>query len=343
MANLENKQIVLKNYIKGFPDISDFDFKQTNLPEITTGQVLLKTIYISLDPYMRGMMSGLRSYTDPVKIGFPIPAGAIGEVIESKSEKFNIGDIVVGYGGWQSFWLENEEKLTKIEASSIPLTYYLGILGMPGHTAYSGIIGLSDIKHNETLIVSAATGGVGSVVGQIAKIHGAKVIGITSSEEKCKYALNELGFDFCYNRNNDLKKNLLKHSSEGIDINFENVGGDIFWDVLENMNLHGRVILCGFISQYNQIFKPEVKDKSINLFSNLVIKRLKIYGLLVNDWKHIYKQFHKDTIEWIKQGKLKYKVDTIYGIENAVTAFQGLLNGKNFGKLVVQINKDPTL
>ena len=343
MVDIKNKQIILKNYIKGFPEISDFSFKESIVSDIQTGQVLLKTIYISLDPYMRGMMSGLRSYTDPVKIGAPIPAATIGEVILSKSEKFNTGDFVVGYGGWQSFWVDNEDKLRIITSSSIPLSYYLGILGMPGHTAYSGVIGLSGIRPNETLIVSVATGGVGSVVGQIAKIHGANVIGIASSKEKCDYAINELGFNFCFNRNTDLKENLLKYCTEGIDIYFENVGGQIFWDVLESMNLHGRVILCGFISQYNQLIKPEVKDKSVNLFRNLVVKRLKIYGLLVNDWKHLYEQFHKDCLNWIQQGKLKYKVDTVKGIENTVNAFQGLLAGKNFGKLVVQVNDDPTL
>lgn len=344
MINLKNRSIALKNYIKGMPEASDFDFLEKELPTLKDNQVLLKTIYISLDPYMRGLMSGHKSYRDPAEIGVPIPAGTIGQVLDSKSDSFKKGDFALGNGGWQTHWCEQENKLRKIDSNLAPLTYYLGVLGMPGHTAYSGIVGLSELKPGETLIVSAATGAVGSIVGQIAKIKGAKVFGIAGSKEKCKYAIEDLGFDDCFNHKENIKEDLKKYCAEGIDINFENVGGEIFWDIFKHMNFHGRIILCGFISQYNQINKPSnTSDKSLNLLSSLVIKRLKINGLLVYDWKHNYSQFQEEVIGWLKQGRIKYKVDVVNGFENTIKEFQGLLRGKNFGKLIIRVDEDPTL
>lgn len=343
MKKIKNHQIVLKNYIKGFPENSDFKYLVTDLPDISNSEVLIKTIYISLDPYMRGLMSGIKSYVDPVDLGIPINAGTVGEVIFSKSDSFTKGDFVIGNGGWQTYWIDSEKKLNKINSNSFPLTHYLGVLGMPGHTAYSGIMGLSNLKLGETLFVSASTGAVGSIVGQIARIKGAKVYGVAGSEVKCKYAIDELGFNYCFNRHNNLKENLIKYCNQGIDVNFENVGGEVFWDIFDHMNLYGRIILCGFISHYNQVSKSNMPDKSLNLLRSLVVKRLKIEGLLVYDWKHNYSKFQEDMINWINQEKIKYKYDIVDGLENTISAFQGLLTGNNFGKLLIRVNEDPTI
>ncbi len=338
-----NARVLLTTYPTGMPQPSDFKLVNEPLPQPKKGEVLVRTIYMSLYPYMRGRMSpNFKSYMAPVELGNPPPATAVGEVIASEDPSLNKGDLVHGMAGWQSHWVAEAKTLRRIQPSQTPLSYELGMLGMPGLTAYVGLLFFGEPKAGETVFVSAATGAVGSVVGQIAKIKGCKVVGIASTEEKCKFAVEELGYDACVNHHKGNLRQVLKEAApNGIDINFENVGGDIFWDVLALMNLNGRAVICGAIASYNATRQEQGLDRTAELLTSIVVRRLQLKGILVSDHFHRYAEFRKDMAQWMEQGKLKYREDIVQGLDNVVPAFQGLLEGKNFGKLVVQLHPDP--
>ncbi|MCP5432420.1 MAG: NADP-dependent oxidoreductase [Alphaproteobacteria bacterium] len=339
---MRNRQIVLKAYPEGMPKESDFSLVEGEAPAPKEGEVLVRTVYLSLDPYMRGRMTQRRSYSPPWKLGAVCEGGTVGQVVASKDKAFAEGDFVTGMGGWQDFSIGTRADLRKLDPKLAPISTAVGVLGMPGHTAYAGVVKMAELKPGETLFVSAASGAVGGLVGQIAKLKGARAVGVAGSDEKCDFVVKELGFDACFNHRGDLAAGFAEHCPKGIDVDFENVGGDVFWNAFARMNLHGRVIICGFISAYNDQAPPPGPDRSGAILGGALVNRLTIRGLLVYDHRHSFDEFQREMASWIKSGKIKYREDVVEGLENAVTAFQGLLVGKNFGKMLVRVSADPT-
>lgn len=346
---MKSRQMVLRRYPTGMPSADDFELIEADVAEPAEGEILVRTIYLSLDPYMRGRMSGLKSYADPAEIGKPVPGEVVGQVVASRAEGFREGDFVTAYSGWQTLARHKVAtaggpgwaSIKKIDPDLAPISTAVGVLGMPGHTAYAGVIGMSDLRPGETLFVSAASGAVGSVVGQIAKIRGARAIGVAGSDEKIAYVTGELGFDGCFNHKGDLAAGFRAHAPKGVDVNFENVGGDVFWACYNAMNLCGRIIVCGGIAGYNGP-GPHGPDRTMLLLGGMIAKRMKMMGLLVSDWMNLREDFIRDVSGWIRSGDLKYREDVVDGLENTVTAFRGLLQGANFGKLLVRVDQDPT-
>lgn len=346
---MKSRQMVLKKYPTGMPQAEDFDLIDAEVRDLADGEILVRTIYLSLDPYMRGRMTNVRSYADPAEIGKPVPGEVVGQVVASRSPGFKDGDFVTAYSGWQTLakhkvtaaGVPGWASIKRVDPQVAPISTAVGVLGMPGHTAYAGMIGMSELRPDETLFVSAASGAVGSVVGQIAKIRGARAIGVAGSAEKIAYVTKELGFDGCFNHKGDLAAGFREHAPRGIDVNFENVGGDVFWACYNAMNLKGRIIVCGGIAGYNGPGEPG-PDKTMLLLGGMISKRLKMMGLLVGDWVNLREDFIRDVSGWIRSGELKYREDVVDGLENTVTAFRGLLQGANFGKLLVRVGSDPT-
>jgi len=337
-----NRQITLSSRPHGAPTLSNFNLVESAIPEAGEGEVLLRTIYLSLDPYMRGRMNDAKSYAPPVALGEVMVGGSICRVEVSNHQGFAKGDLVVAFGGWQDYSISNGEGVIKLDSAMENPSYGLGVLGMPGLTAYMGLMDIGQPKKGETLVVAAATGAVGSLVGQIGKLQGCKVVGIAGSKEKCDYAVRELGFDACLNHNDaDLESQLATVCSNGIDIYFENVGGKVFNTVLPLLNPKARVPLCGLIAQYNATDLPEGPDRMGLLMGNLLVKRIKMQGFIVfDDYGHRYDEFQQAMVPWLLSGQIKYKEDKVSGLENASAAFIGLLQGENFGKLVVQVGPE---
>ncbi|WP_330927164.1 NADP-dependent oxidoreductase [Candidatus Sororendozoicomonas aggregata] len=337
-----NRQIVLASRPHGAPNSSNFNLIEAVVPTPGEGELLLRTVYLSLDPYMRGRMNDTKSYAEPVAIDDVMVGGSICRVEASNHTDFQKGDLVVAYGGWQDYSLSNGEELIKLDSNMPNPSYGLGVLGMPGLTAYMGLMDIGEPKSGETLVVAAATGAVGSLVGQIGKIQGCKVVGIAGSQKKCDYAINELGFDVCLNHHDDdLDSQLTTACSSGIDIYYENVGGKVFDAVLPLLNPKARIPLCGLIAQYNATNLPEGPDRMGLLMGNLLVKRIKMQGFIVfDDYGHRYGEFQQAMVSWLMSDQIKYKEDKVTGLENAVSAFIGLLQGENFGKLVVQVGPE---
>ncbi|MDA8139520.1 MAG: NADP-dependent oxidoreductase [Desulfobacteraceae bacterium] len=326
----KNIQVRLARRPEGEPRISDFKIVETPLPDIGKGQLLVRNHYLSLDPYMRGRMSSAKSYAQSVDIGEVMVGGTVGQVAVSRHSGFHEGDLVVGYLGWQLYGVSDGTALMRVDDPGIPLTAYLGVLGMPGATAYVGLVDIGQPKSGETVVVSAASGAVGSVVGQIAKIKGCRAVGIAGGSEKCAYVTDELGFDACIDyKRGRLAEDLAAATPDGIDIYFENVGGRILDTVLARMNPFGRIPLCGLISQYNAVEPYGVKN-----ISSLLINRVKLQGFIVSDHLAHWPEAFKEIGQWLKEGRIKYRESIAQGIESAPAAFIGLLAGKNFGKLI---------
>ncbi len=340
-----NTKILLNERPHGEPKLGDFKTVKEDIIKPNDGEVLLKTIYMSLDPYMRGRMNDAKSYAKPVEIGEVMEAGALSQVIESKSKLFKPGDFVEGRTGWQDNPTVDEKKLRLIDSKMAPLSTSIGVLGMPGTTAYVGMHNFAKPQKGETLVVSAASGAVGATVGQIGKIYGCRVVGVAGTDDKCEFTKTELGFDDCVNyKDADFKEKLQSACPDGVDIYWENVGGITFDTVMPLLNDYARIPVCGLISLYNATsLKGGEKDRLPLLFRQILTKRMMIKGFIV--FNH-YDQREESIIalsKWINEGKIKYKEDFVEGLENAPNAFIGLLNGKNFGKLVVKVNPDPTL
>jgi len=339
MSQLINRQIVLASRPTGKPESANFRLDETAIPVPEDGQVLCKTIYLSLDPYMRGRMNAGKSYAPPVEIDEVMGAGTVGQVIESNNSKFNAGDFVFGYGGWQEFWVQNGTELKKVDPQLAPISTATGVLGMPGVTAYTGLLNIGKPKKGETVVVAAASGAVGSVVGQIARLKGARAVGIAGSAEKCKYVTEELGFDACVNHNSPEFAEALKVAcADGIDVYFENVGGKVFETVSPLFNDFARIPVCGIISAYNATELPPGPNLTPLLMRDILVKRLTFRGFIVWDYASQEKEALTELANWIKEGKLHYREDIVDGLENAPEAFIGLLEGKNFGKLVVRVS-----
>ena len=340
-----NTKILLNERPHGEPNLGNFKTVQEDIRTPKDGEVLLKTIYMSLDPYMRGRMNDAKSYAKPVEIGEVMEAGALSQVMESKSNLFKVGDFVEGRTGWQDNPTVNEKELRLIDPEMAPLSTSIGVLGMPGTTAYVGMHNFAKPQEGETLVVSAASGAVGATVGQIGKIYGCRVIGVAGTDDKCEFTKTELGFDDCVNyKDPDFKEKLKSPCPDGVDIYWENVGGVTFDTVMPLLNDYARIPVCGLISLYNATsIKGGEKDRLPLLFRQILTKRMMIKGFIV--FNH-YDQREESILalsKWIREGKIKYKEDFVEGLENAPNAFIGLLNGKNFGKLVVKVNPDPTL
>ncbi|HAS8247714.1 TPA: NADP-dependent oxidoreductase [Vibrio vulnificus] len=341
MTQPTNRQIVLASRPVGAPTAENFALKQSDIPTPAQGEMLLRSVYLSLDPYMRGRMSDAKSYAEPVGIDEVMVGGTVCQVEVSNHAEFEVGEWVLAYTGWQDYAISNGEGLIKLGKQPSHPSYALGVMGMPGFTAYMGLLDIGQPKEGNTLVVAAATGAVGSMVGQIGKLKGCRVIGIAGGEEKCQFAKETLGFDECIDHKaTDFAEQLAKVCHNGIDIYFENVGGKVFDAVMPLLNTGARVPLCGLISQYNATSLPEGPDRMSMLMAQLLIKRIKMQGFIIfDDYGHRYGEFAADMSQWLAQGKIHYREHLVQGLENAPDAFIGLLEGKNFGKMVVQTNQ----
>jgi len=336
-----NKRIVLASRPVGAPTEQNLRLETVEKPEPAEGEILLRTIYLSLDPYMRGRMSDAKSYAEPVAIGDVMVGGTVCQVEASHNPDFNVGEWVLAYTGWQQYAISNGEGLLKLGDNPTTPSYALGIMGMPGFTAYMGLLDIGAPKAGETIVVAAATGPVGATVGQIGKLKGCRVVGIAGGEEKCRYAVEELGFDHCIDhKSSHFEQQLSEACTQGIDVYYENVGGKVFDAVLPLLNTGARIPLCGLVSQYNATSLPEGPDRLSMLMGTLLVKRIKMQGFIIfDDYAHRYDEFAADMEAWLKEGKIKYKEQVVDGLENTVNAFSGLLEGKNFGKLVINVNQ----
>jgi hypothetical protein len=336
---MKKTSVVLASRPSGDPNAENFRIETLEVPVLQDGQIMVRVIYLSLDPYMRPRMTELKSYTPPFELDAPLTGGAIGEVLESKSDRLAKGDIVMGMFGWETISVVDGRGIRKLDPKSAPLTYHLGVLGMPGYTAYHGMLRIGQPKPGETAFVSAATGAVGSLAGQLAKLKGARVVGCAGSDAKCEFAVRELGYDACFNhtKRTDYDAALAELCPKGIDVDFENVGGPIFHAVFRKMNDFGRIAMCGAIAEYND---PAPKPGPDKMFS-IIQRRLKIEGFIVSDHMRAMDDFMRDVPAWIAQGKLRYRETLIAGLDNAPKAFMGLLKGENFGKLIVQVGDAP--
>ena len=302
-----NRQILLAARPVGAPVASDFELKGSPTPIPQQGELLLRTVFLSLDPYMRGRMSDAKSYADPVALGGVMGGGSVCRVEASHHDGFKAGDWVVAFGGWQDYCISDGSDLMKLDSNMAHPSYALGVLGMPGLTAYMGLLDIGQPKTGETVVVAAATGAVGSLVGQIAKLKGCKVVGIAGGAEKCQYAVETLGFDHCIDhKSDDLAEQLAAVCSAGIDVYFENVGGKVFDAVLPLLNTCARIPLCGLISQYNATELPQGPDRLSLLMGNLLVKRIKMQGFIVfDDYGRRYAEFSQQMAQWLMADQIK--------------------------------------
>jgi NADPH-dependent curcumin reductase CurA len=339
MADM-NRRVLLKSRPQGEPTQANFDVVDAPLAEPKDGEYLSRTIWLSLDPYMRGRMSEAKGYAANVQLGDPMVGGTVGQVVKSRHPKFKEGDFVLEYSGWQSHAVSAGTMSMKLDPQAAPLSAALSVLGMPGQTAWWGLMQIGKPKAGETVVVSAASGAVGSVVGQLAKLHGCRAVGIAGGKDKCDYVTKELGFDACIDykaAGGDLFKAIREACPKGIDVYFENVGGAVQSAVLPQLNDFARVPLCGLISQYNDVQAGAGPDWRL-----LLIKRALVKGFIVSDHFAEMHGFWQEVPQAVKAGKIKYREDIVKGLDKAPDAFIGLLKGRNFGKLLVQVSDDPT-
>lgn len=334
------KRIVLASRPAGEPKLSDFRTEEYQVPTPGEGQVLLRTIWLSLDPYMRGRMSDAPSYAQPVPIGGVMEGGTVSEVIASDNTAFAKGDIVLSRAGWQTHALSDGNGLRKIDPKLAPISTAVGVLGMPGMTAYTGLLEIGKPRPGETVVVAAASGAVGSAVGQIAKIAGAGAVGIAGGKDKCDYVKRELGFDDCIDhRDPDLAARLKDACPKGIDVYFENVGGAVFEAVFPLLNTFARVPVCGLIAHYNDT-EANPPKWAASLMRAILTKRLTFRGFIVSDFAARHGDFLRDMSQWVREGKVKYKEFVTEGLDSAPQAFIGLLKGANFGKQLVRVGPE---
>ncbi|WP_381798946.1 NADP-dependent oxidoreductase [Streptomyces niveus] len=321
----------------GWPKPEDLALREVPVTEPGEGRILVRNKHFSVDPYMRGRMNDVKSYAPPYKLDHPMDGGAVGEVVASNADGFAVGDHVLHGLGWREYAQVPARYAVKVDASLAPLSAYLGVLGMPGLTAYAGLFEVASFKEGDTVFVSGAAGAVGSQVGQLARIKGAsRVIGSAGSDDKVKLLVEEYGFDaaFNYKSGGSVKEQLKKAAPDGIDVYFDNVGGEHLEAAISSFNLHGRATICGMISLYNS---TEAAPAPRNL-AQVIGKRLRLQGMLVGDHQALQPQFVKDVAGWLASGELKYRETSVEGIENGFDAFLGLLRGENTGKMIVTLN-----
>ncbi len=332
-----NRRIVLASRPPAAPDPGNFRLEEAAMPTAAPGEVLLRTLWLSLDPYMRGRMSDAPSYSPPVGIGEVMTGGTVSEVVASHAEGFSPGDLVLGFNGWQEYAAAKPATLRHVPRGPAPPSTALGVLGMPGMTAYCGMLNIGQPKPGETVVVAAASGPVGSLVGQIAKLHGARAVGIAGGPDKCAY-VRDLGFDACLDhRAPDLAEQLAEACPKGIDVYFENVGGKVWDAVLPRLNPFARVPVCGLIANYNLGAAPPGPDRTAALMRAVLTKRLLMRGFIVWDFAAQQDDFLQTVGTWVAEGKVRYREDVVEGLEAAPAAFIGMLGGANFGKLVVRV------
>jgi len=333
-----NKQITLAARPSGMPKPSDFKLVESSVPEAKAGEILVRMLYVSVDPYMRGRMNDVKSYAPPAQIGEVMGAGAVGQVVNSQSAQFETGDFVEGFFGWQEYAISDGKGVRKLDPSLGSLSTALGVLGMPGLTAYFGLLDIGKPQRGETVVISGAAGAVGSIAGQIAKINGCRVVGIAGSDQKIAWLRDELSFDaaFNYKTTPDYYAKLEELCPNGVDVYFDNVGGTITDAVFRLINIGARIVVCGQIAQYNDE-KPETGPR---LLWRLVVKQARAEGFLVFQFAPRYAEGLKQMAAWLKAGKLKYREQFVDGIENTPRAFIGMLQGENTGKQLVRVAKE---
>ena len=337
-----NRRIVLASRPKGVPVQENFRIEECAIPSLKEGELLLRSIYLSLDPYMRGRMSDAPSYAPPVEIDEVMVGGTVCQVEASRNPDYTEGEWVLAYTGWQLYAVSDGTGLTKLGKNPAKPSFALGILGMPGFTAYMGLLDIGKPKDGDTLVVAAATGPVGATVGQIGKLKGCRVVGVAGGSEKCSYAKETLGFDECLDhRDPDFADKLKAACPDGIDIYYENVGGKVFDGVLPLLNVGARIPVCGLVSRYNATKLPDGPDRLSVLMGTILVKRIKVQGFIIfDDYGHRYDEFAKDMSQMLASGKIHYREQIVDGLENAPESFMGLLEGKNFGKLVIKVNNE---
>lgn len=336
-----NLQVRLASRPKGEPSLENFQVGRGPIPRPQAGQMLLRAIYLSLDPYMRGRMSEAKSYAPPVEIGQVMEGRTVAQVVESHLPGYEAGEFVFNpRHGWQEYALSSGEGVRKIDPAAGPLSYSLGVLGMPGFTAYAGLENIGRPQAGETLVVAAASGAVGSVVGQLGRIRQCRVVGIVGGEAKRRYVLEELGFDECLNhRQPALAERLAEACPRGVDVYFENVGGEVFQAVLPLLNNFARVPVCGLIAHYNASGPFAGPDRLPLLMREMLVKRLTFRGFIVWDFAPQFPEFVREMSQWLREGRIKYKEDITAGLENAPRELIGLLRGENFGKKIIQVSE----
>lgn len=338
-----NRQIRLAAHPTGLPTPGDFTRTEEAVPTPGDGEMLCRTIYLSLDPYMRGRMNKGPSYAKGVELGGIMVGRTVSQIVASDVEGFEPGDFALTSNGWQEYALSDGRGVRKLDPEQAPISTALGVLGMPGMTAYVGLLHIGQLKEGDAVVVSAASGAVGAVVGQIARIRGCHVVGIAGAPEKCAYVTEELGFDACVShRSEALGEELAAACPDGVDVYFENVGGKVFEAVLPLLNNYARVPVCGRIATYNDTEPAPGPNEVPRLMGLILVRRLTFRGFIVFDHIDLEQDFLRDVGAWIRSGELRYKEDVVDGLDNAVDAFLGLFAGANFGKLLVRVSDDPT-
>lgn len=329
-----NKQLILNERPKGMPNSHTWTLKETPIPDLKDGEFLIQNHYISLDPAMRGWMNDSKSYIEPVAIGDVMRAGAIGKIIASKNNTFEVGQTITGWSGVQQYTVSNGENVYQVDDSQVPMTKFLGVLGMPGMTAYFGILDVGKIKEGDVVVVSGAAGAVGSVVGQIAKLKGCYVVGIAGGKEKCDYLKNTLGFDATIDYKSENVFEAIKETCpKGLDVYFDNVGGEILEAALSRLRKQARIVICGAISQYNNMEDM----KGPRNYMSILVNRATMQGMVVMDYAAKYPQAMMEMAGWIMQGKLKSEESVFEGIDNFAETFKRLFTGKKLGKLLLKV------
>ncbi|MET8777143.1 NADP-dependent oxidoreductase [Nocardia sp. NPDC050713] len=336
---MKSTQIRLAARPEGEPKDSDFDFVTVDLPELDTGQVLLRVLYLSLDPYMRGRMSSAKSYAAPVELGDVMVGATVCEVIDSRADSLAPGDVVLSYSGWQSHAVASARHVRRLDPESAPISTALGVLGMPGFTAYGGLLEIGRPQPGETVVVAAATGPVGSAVGQIARIKGARAVGIAGGPDKCRALLDEFGFDAAVDhRAPDFAERLAEAVPDGIDVYFENVGGKVAEAVTPLLNRFARIPVCGLVAQYNATELPEGPDRLPGFMRQILTLSLTVRGFIQDEFIPTRQaDFLRDMSGWIRGGSVRYREDVVAGLENAPEAFRAMLAGRNFGKALIRV------
>ena len=335
----QNRQIKLASRPHGAPTSDNFELAIGEIPTPNDKQMLLRTVYMSLDPYMRGRMSDAKSYADPLEVGDVMLGGTVAQVVESNIEKFAVGDLVVSNSGWQDYSVSDGEGVLKLDKNMANPSYGLGVLGMPGFTGYMGLTDIGKPQKGETLVVAAATGPVGATVGQTGNQLGLRTVGIAGGKEKCDFAVNELGFDVCIDHKaDDFAEQLKAACPNGIDVYYENVGGKVFDAVMPLLNAHARIPVCGLVSQYNATELPKGGDRLGVLMGLILRQRLTVKGFIIfEEYGDHFPEFLKTMGDWIDSGKVKTKEHIVEGLDQAPQAFFDMLDGKNFGKTVVKV------
>ncbi|WML60390.1 NADP-dependent oxidoreductase [Neobacillus sp. PS2-9] len=338
MSKNVNRKILLASRPNGMPDASNFEIIESRIPEISEGEVLIRTLYLSVDPYMRGRMSDAKSYAKPYEVGEPFIGGMVGEIVESKNPRFQKGQYVEGRLEWAEYNVSDGSTIRKVNPELAPITTALHVLGMPGLTAYFGLMFIGQPKEGETVVVSGASGAVGTIVGQIAKLKGCRVVGIAGADDKCSFLTEELGFDAAINYKTveNLRKALKEACPSGVDVYFDNVGGKVSDAVMTLINFQSRTAICGQISQYN-LEKPEIGPR---VAGQLLTTSSLMKGFIVSDYADHNKEGLIQLSQWVKEGKIQYRENIVEGFENTVEAFLGLFRGDNIGKQLVKVAEE---